>query len=156
MDNYFLERIKTAMSLTNSLAAGLSGPDLYRCLGDVASNSIGSQFWCVVGARESYTKGIEAGGWCGFSCSLTRDQTKQPDEISAALEASKHRALEAISKLQPDASAASLVYDLWEHESLHQGQLVRYFYANSIAFPNAFADRYALAQPAPATSATSR
>jgi hypothetical protein len=34
------------------------------------SKSLGYQFWCMLGAQESYTKKLEHGAWQGFSSSL--------------------------------------------------------------------------------------
>jgi hypothetical protein len=152
MDELVVQRVDAAMALTNGLADGLAAADLDRRLIGLPSNSIGSQFWCVVGARESYARGIETGGWRGFSCSLTRAQTKQPGAITAALAQSKTRVLDAIAAPADAPPVVELIYDLWEHESQHQGQLIRYFYANGLAFPDAFASRYALEQPAATAS----
>ncbi|MBX3046755.1 MAG: hypothetical protein KF698_07145 [Anaerolineales bacterium] len=137
-------RLDKATSLTNALAAQLSGEQLASHNGESPSNSIGSQFWCVVGARESYTRAFEAGAWQGFSCSLKEPEV--PASVQAALAASQaalQAALAAAS--QPyDEPRQHILFDLLEHEAQHQGQLIRYFYANQIAFPPAFAKRYAL------------
>lgn len=147
MEGSVLKRVDAALALTNGLAEGLTAADLDRRIDDVPSNSLGSQFWCVVGARESYHRGILAGSWQGFHCSLTRTQTKRPEDIGAALQRSKETIKDMIAARTFTEAGAQLLYDLWEHEILHQGQLIRYFYANGLAFPAAFAKRYALAQP---------
>jgi spore coat protein CotF len=43
-----------------------------------------------------------------------------------------------------DAARQAILLDLIEHEAQHHGQLIRYFYANGMTFPEAFAKRYAL------------
>ncbi|MCC5996636.1 MAG: hypothetical protein JJU18_09745 [Oceanicaulis sp.] len=149
MDKILLQRVEAALELTNSLGEGLAADDLGRRIDQVPSNSIGSQFWCVVGARESYRRGMLAGEWQGFSCSLAREQTRQPASMQAALAQTRDDILKTAAAMEWGGQAAQLLFDLWEHEVMHQGQLVRYFYANAIAFPAAFASRYALAQPAP-------
>ena len=53
----------------SELALGLPEAAFSKDLG-ARSNTIGSQFWCVIGARESYGAAIESGVWRGFSCSL--------------------------------------------------------------------------------------
>ncbi|MCL4257153.1 MAG: hypothetical protein KJZ53_01335 [Anaerolineales bacterium] len=137
-------RLDKATSLTNALAAQLSGEQLASHNGESPSNSIGAQFWCVVGARESYTRAFEAGAWQGFSCSLQEPEV--PASVQAALAASQaalQAALAAAS--QPyDEQRQHILFDLLEHEAQHQGQLIRYFYANQIPFPPDFAKRYAL------------
>ena len=34
------------------------------------SQTLGYQFWCMVGAQESYTKKLQHGSWQGFSVQL--------------------------------------------------------------------------------------
>lgn len=147
MEETLIARLDAVLLLTKKLSENVDESALYRCIDGVPSNSIGSQFWCLVGARESYARAIAAGGWQGFSCSLSREQTKEPSSIQSALDVTRGRILDAIANTKMLASRSHLVFDVWEHEVLHQGQLVRYFYANGIRFPEEFASRYALDQP---------
>ena len=139
-----LSRTARTLDLTNALAAGLSAEALESRNGKARSNTIGGQFWCVVGARESYARALEAGEWRGFSCSL--GDTGSPDAVQAALASSRDAVLNTLRALgQPlDDARETILLDLIEHEAQHHGQLIRYFYANEIPFPPAFAARYAL------------
>ena len=141
------DRLREALDLTDALAAGLSAEALGLHNGKAPSNAIGGQLWCLVGARESYARAFEVGAWQGFACSL--HDTRSPSAVQGALAASRGR-LEALltlaaSPLDPAREAA--LFSLLEHEAQHHGQLIRYFYANDLAFPPAFAARYALKQP---------
>lgn len=137
-------RLTQVTNLTNSLAAQLSSEQLKSHNGEAPSNSIGAQFWCVVGARESYSRAFEAGEWQGFSCSLTEPEV--PASVQAALAASQAGLQAALAAAaQPwDEARQRILFDLLEHEAQHQGQFIRYFYANRIPFPPDFAKRYAL------------
>jgi hypothetical protein len=137
-------RILAALDLTNSLADGLSSEALQSHNGTARSNTIGSQFWCIVGARESYARAWDAGAWQGFSCSL-RD-AGSPVAVQAALVASTEQIAGRIRTPQQPLSDArdAILIDLLEHEAQHHGQLIRYFYANGLPFPPHFAHRYAL------------
>ncbi|MGR9463067.1 hypothetical protein [Rhizobium leguminosarum] len=147
MDKILLGRLRDALLLTKELSESVDEHQLHRCINGVASNSIGSQFWCIVGARESYARGIVAGTWQGFACSLSREQTRQASSVRSALDVTQHKVLDAIERTEMSEGRWQLVLDLWEHEIQHQGQLIRYFYANGILFPEPFASRYALSQP---------
>jgi hypothetical protein len=139
------ERLRRALDLTDALAADLSPVALTAHNGTARSNTVGAQFWCIVGARESYTKAFDAGAWQGFACSLT--EPASPTAVRAAL-GSSHDAL--VARLDDAATASidevrtAVLADLLEHEVQHHGQLIRYFYANDLAFPPEFAARYAL------------
>ncbi|MCC7478052.1 DinB family protein [bacterium] len=123
-----------------------------------ASNSIGGQFWCVIGARESYARAIAAGSWQGFDCSLSGDAAQSRDAVRAALRSSAEAALAAAAALATDAAAGAaqpdaagpggaregLLLDLLEHEAQHQGQLIRYVYALGYSFPETWKQRWAL------------
>ncbi len=137
-------RLSKALELTNSLAAQLSSENLQAHNGASPSNTIGAQFWCVVGARESYARAFEAGAWQGFSCSLK--DVAAPEAVRGALAASKDTVLTAASAAEQPWSEARqhILFDLLEHEAQHQGQLIRYFYANGLDFGPDLAKRFAL------------
>ena len=136
-------RLARTLGLTNGLADGLSAEDLSRHNGKAPSNSIGAQFWCLVGARESYGRAFEAGAWKGFSCSLK--DVKAPEAVRGALARSQADVLAKVAAVDEiDAARQAILLDLIEHEAQHHGQLIRYFYANGLAFPEAFAKRYSL------------
>lgn len=136
------DRLAKAMSLTDGLAAGLSAEALSLHNGTARSNTIGAQFWCVCGARESYARAFEAGAWRGFSCSLK--DAGAPEAVNAALSAARAQVAAAVDAGPMDEVREAILFDLIEHEAQHQGQLIRYFYANDLAFPAAFATRFAL------------
>lgn len=136
------ERLEKAFALTDALAAACDAGALAAHNGKARSNTIGAQFWCVCGARESYARAYAAGAWKGFSCSLK--DAGAPDAVNAALAASRAKVSENIAAAAADAVREAILFDLLEHEAQHQGQLIRYFYANDLPFPPEFAKRYAL------------
>jgi hypothetical protein len=138
------DRLARAVELTDLLAADLDDGALVLHNGAAPSNTVGLQFWCVVGARESYGRAIERGEWAGFECSLRDPGVAESVRDALASAGSRVRALCASLERPLDPARESLVFDLLEHEVQHHGQLVRYFYANGLAFPERFADRYAL------------
>ncbi len=145
-----LERVARTLSLTSQLADGLSAEALMLHNGSVASNTIGAQFWCIVGARESYARAFDVGFWQGFACSL--QSTEVPDAVRIALATSMAKISSCLehAALHVDTAREHILVDLHEHETQHHGQLIRYFYANGLTFPQAFAKRYGLEQPSAA------
>ena len=126
---------------TNELASGLPNDAFTSKLSD-RSNTIGAQFWCVVGARESYQTGIENDGWSGFSCSLTT--TSDRDVVVNALDESA-RSLEALTNVDAwSEGQQELLLGLIEHEAQHQGQLIRFVYGLGYDFPQSWKDSWAL------------
>lgn len=57
MRDTVVDHIKTLADAHGELAESLPGDAFIQEM-SVRSNPIGGQFWCVVGARESYTKAI--------------------------------------------------------------------------------------------------
>lgn len=135
-------RLSTVLGLTDSLAAGLPPETLHAHNGDARSNTIGEQFWCIAGARESYSRAYDAGEWKGFTCSL--DEPHSPDVLQAVLSDSRTEIVAKLYETALDAARETILADLLEHEVQHHGQLIRYFYANGLPFPPAFATRYSL------------
>jgi len=143
-DNFITARLAQALALTDSLVDALDDAALEKHCGDARSNNIGSQFWCLVGARESYARAIKTGKWSGFSCSLEGAETKRAAAMREAMQKAGQDLFESIQGVEPDTDRLNLLFDLLEHEAQHHGQLIRYFYANDIEFPTEFADRYSL------------
>jgi hypothetical protein len=137
------ERLERSFAMYADLLASIGDGALTSRLGGLRSNTIGAQLWCVVGARESYGRAIEAGQWAGFSCSL--DDTADPVKVEAALASSADRVRHALDGVHAaDNAPWGLVLDLLEHEAAHHGQLIRYLYGLDLPIPESWKRKYAL------------
>ena len=139
VDQQLKAKLDRAFVLTHDLVAHLDEESLGLDLPNLPSNRISGQLSCIVGARESYCKAIEMGGWKGFSCSLTAPRVKQ--SVLAALEAT-HRRLGGIDFANMTEAQSELAFGLLEHEIQHHGQLIRYIYGNGLTFPPSWNKRY--------------
>ena len=139
MNDILKTRLDRAFTLTRDLVAHLDEGALGLDLPNLPSNRIAGQLWCIVGARESYLRAIEAGGWQGFSCSLSAPRVK--GSVLAALAATQAR-LASLSFADLGDGQLDLALDLLEHEVQHHGQLIRYVYANRLTFPASWNKRY--------------
>lgn len=92
--------------------------------------------WCVVGARESYTRALTAGQWEGFSCSMT-SYTKGDFQSALSRAAGAARdAIEGIDEWTNDHDA--LLATLAEHEVMHEGQIIRHIYGTGGTLPSSW------------------
>jgi hypothetical protein len=125
--------------LTQDLVVHLDGQALGLDLPNLPSNRIASQLWCIVGARESYLRAMQAGDWQGFSCSL-----KEPHLKQAVLDIlnTTHGQLNELAFEQLRERQIELAFALLEHEVQHHGQLIRFIYANGLTFPASWNKRY--------------
>lgn len=135
-----VKRSNRTFLLTRDLATVLPEHALQFKLGDLPSNTIGEQFWCMVGARESYLKAMRNAGWAGFSCSLT--DTASKEMVMSCLDDSSARCLAFLAGGSLSEVQLGFILDLLEHEVQHHGQLIRYMYANRLAFPQSWTERY--------------
>ena len=143
LDDAVRERFERSFAMYRDLVDAIGGDGLTRRLGELRSTTIGAQLWCVVGARESYSRAIAAGAWAGFSCSL--DDTADPAKVQGALEASQGVVRAALDGLDAaDSTRWGLALDLLEHEAAHHGQLIRYLYGLKLPIPETWKRRYAL------------
>jgi hypothetical protein len=139
VNQHLKAKLDRSFKLTHDLVVHLDETSLNLDLPGLPSNRIAGQLWCIVGARESYTKAIESGGWKGFSCSLSTPRVKQ--SVLAALEATVHQ-LSEIDFTDLTDVQLELAFDLLEHEIQHHGQLIRFVYANGLTFPASWKERY--------------
>lgn len=139
------KNFKRSFDLYRELVESLDESQLSTTLPNLPSNTIGEQIWCVVGARESYSRAIQADGWVGFSCSLTSDQVGVTAEVMAALRRSEEVVLTALAGIDDFSDTQNeLVIDLLEHEAAHHGQLIRYLYGIKLEIPQGWKSKYAL------------
>ena len=116
-------RLTEAFDMADDLVRSLDETALHYRL-EEPSNTIWDQFWCVVGARESYARAMQAGEWAGFGCSLTPDDRGSKLPLTEALASSRVAAESAAT----DAPTSRFALDLLLHETQHQGQIIRYLY----------------------------
>ena len=137
------ERLEGSFEMYRDLLGEMGEGALTSRLRDLRSNTIGAQLWCVVGARESYSRAIKAGAWSGFACSL--DDTADAGKVRAALERSENDVREALDGMHAaDDAPWGLVVDLVQHEAAHHGQLIRYLYGLGLPIPETWKRKYAL------------
>jgi hypothetical protein len=143
LDDAVRERFERSFVMYRDLVDAVGADGLAQRLGDLRSNTIGAQLWCVVGARESYSRAIEAGAWSGFTCSL--DDTLDPARVQVVLAASEDAVRAALAGIDgSDLTRWGFALDLLEHEAAHHGQLIRYLYGLDLPIPETWKRRYAL------------
>lgn len=114
-------------------------------LADLPSDTIGHQLWCVLGARESYPRAAAAGEWQGFTSPVTAEQTTDASALRAAFEQTARDVDAWVAGVDAgDEAALSYALSLLEHETQHQGQLIRYLYGLRIDRPRTWQQQYAL------------
>jgi len=137
------EGFEQSVLLYRDLVDSLDEESLDRKLPGLPSNTMGSQLWCVVGARESYTNAIQANEWSGFNCSL--NSTTNKTSVTDALQSSGDGVLAVLSHLDSFTDVHHrLMIDLLEHEAAHHGQLIRYLYGLRLTIPDRWKTKYAL------------
>jgi hypothetical protein len=125
-------RLEAQFALYEDLATTLSAETLASHLGELRSNSIGEQLWCVVGGRESWARAIPGGEWQGFACSL--NEAHDPSKVTAALSASADQVRAVLDDSLAGASEDQAL-GLLEHEAGHGGQLLRYVLGLELEVP---------------------
>jgi hypothetical protein len=137
--------LQRSVSLYDALIVLLPESALSERLPGVRSNTIGQQFWCVIGARESYGRAIAAGEWKGFSCSVTKEQCLIKIDLTTSLASSGARLVEVVSAETAFTNDQNqLILNVLEHEAAHHGQLIRFLYALNLPIPGTWKSRYAL------------
>lgn len=133
MKDAIIKNLAARFAAYNDIIVGCSDEQL-QLKSDVLKNkSLAEHLWCIVGARESYASAIGADEWKGFSCSL--EQFTQA-EFSDKLKTSAEVALSGISSVDKwTESRNALLLALYEHEVMHEGQLIRHMYGLELDIP---------------------
>ncbi|WP_325895410.1 hypothetical protein [Grimontia sp. NTOU-MAR1] len=124
------ERFQSLNEIVDTL-----NPELFTTHLNVPKNkSVGEHMWCIVGARESYTKSLLKGEWAGFECSLASTECR--GDVIEKLKSSEvafDEVVNTISHWTPERDEL-LVY-LLEHEATHEAQLIRHIFALEQTLP---------------------
>jgi len=143
LSNIIEESFERSFRLYSDLIDSLDEVTLNSKLPQLPSNTPGLQLWCVVGARESFSRAIKANQWSGFSCSLETASIIAP--VSEALRRSADSVSEVLTSIDSYTDAQNrLIIDLLEHEAAHHGQLIRYLYGLKMAIPDSWKAKYGL------------
>jgi len=115
------------------------------------SQPIGYQFWCMVGAHESYLRNLEAGSWQGFASSLDGFDKVTPQIIKEQMQAADASMAKLLNMIDLDESLENgqkgyeIVFQMIKHEMHHHGQLINLLYCHHLPIPKSWADEWALA-----------
>ena len=110
----------------------------------IPSNTLGGQYWCLIGARESYTNAVKENGWAGFGCSMTSEDSSNQQKVIQTLNQTTQKFAETVSGIEWTNEREGLLIDLLEHETQHQGQFIRYVYGLKYEFPMSWTKRWSL------------
>lgn len=136
-------RFERSFSLYTDLINAIDEATLSSKLPNLPSNTLGLQLWCVVGARESFSRAIKANQWSGFSCSLETASIKAP--VTEALRLSADSVSDVLKTIESYTDVQNqLIIDLLEHEAAHHGQLIRYLYGLKLSIPDSWKSKYGL------------
>ena len=137
---------------TYDLLDVLRQADLAKTLPFPASQSIGYQFWCMLGSQESWVAFLQNGALEHWSCSLSGVPPAELtlDVFRQRFQAADEHYLSALavtSLLEPYANSLTplVVHQmLVEHEAHHHGQLINFTYALDLPIPASWAEQWAL------------
>ncbi len=137
--------------MTYDLLEVLEVSDLGLKLEFERSQSIGYQYWCMLGAQESWISLIGSGEWQGFSCSVNSlegsnviDDFKGQMQLADELLLRTLKAVDVTQEFNDEATPLSNYMILVEHESHHQGQLINFIYAHDLPIPKSWEVKWAL------------
>jgi hypothetical protein len=147
-----LEQWRSIRGMTYDYLAVLQPSDLALRLPFPESQALVDQFWCMLGAQESYLRELRAGTWQGFSCSLDDGEDYSREAIERQMRAADQEMVALLSEIDLHASLANdkrgyhVVQRLVEHEMHHQGQLINFMFYGHLPIPDSWHAKWALAR----------
>ncbi len=136
MRKTIVENLTARFQSWDDLVDQIDEPALSETVSVPKHKSLTVHLWCLVGARESYAKALADGEWSGFECSMDRYER---DDFAQKLQASAAAVLAAISGVEDWTDERdTLLSALYEHEIMHEGQVIRHLYALEKAAPESW------------------
>ena len=146
----FLSEWQKIRQLTYDYLAMLTPEHLSLRLPFPESQPLGYQFWCMVGAHESYLNQLRQGEWVEFACSLDGLDAVTPAVIQQQMEQADAAmvdvlaALDLGAKLKIGQFAYEVVMQMVKHEMHHHGQLINLMYCHHLPIPASWQQAWAL------------
>lgn len=147
-----LEQWRDIREMTYDYLAVLQPSDLALRLPFPESQALVDQFWCMLGAQESYLRELRSGTWQGFSCSLDGGEDYSREAIERQMRAADQEMAALLGEIDLHASLASgkrgyqVGQRLVEHEMHHQGQLINFLFYGHLPIPGSWHAKWALAR----------
>ncbi|CAG9295356.1 DinB family protein [Celerinatantimonas diazotrophica] len=133
MREIIIRNMKDRFNVLNELAKSLTQEQFCSKLDVPKSKSVEEHLWCIIGARESYFRALLAGQWQGFHCSLADDSDQSNYE--RALQETQARFDRVLCDVHWSESTEKLLASLYEHEVMHEGQMIRLVYGLGLEMP---------------------
>ncbi|MEZ4737049.1 MAG: hypothetical protein R3E79_58975 [Caldilineaceae bacterium] len=136
--------------LTYDYLDGLESRHLELRLPFATSQTLGYQFWCMVGAHESYLKALEYGSWQGFASSLDQLAEVTPATIKQQMQQADAKLAQLLQTLEINASLSSgqpgysVVFQMIKHEMHHHGQFINFLFCHQLPIPPSWQEEWAL------------
>jgi len=114
------------------------------------SQPIEYQFWCMIGAHESYLRELEHGAWQGFASSLDQFTPVTPTVIKQQMQQADARMAHLLEKKdlhapqQNGEAAHAVVFRMIKHEMHHHGQLINLMFCHHLPIPVSWQQAWAL------------
>lgn len=133
MREIVVRNIKERFEVLNQLAKSLTEVQFSLKLDAPKYKTVEDHLWCVVGARESYFKALLAGEWQGFNCSLANESVKS--DYERVLQETQDRFDRVLSGVHWSEGTEKILASLYEHEVMHEGQIIRLIYGLGLEMP---------------------
>ena len=152
LSRVYLEQWKGIRALTYDYLAVLRPTDLALKLPYPESQDLLYQFWCMLGAQQSYLQELLAGAWQGFSCSLDALNDYTIEAIEREMRKGDQTMAEVLDETDLAASLGNgkrgyeVVQRMVEHEMHHQGQLINFMFYGHLPIPDSWHEKWALAR----------
>jgi hypothetical protein len=150
LSSIFLEQWKGMREMTYHYLAVLQPSDLGQRLPFPESQALVDQFWCMLGAQESYLRELQAGSWQGFSCSLDVTEDYTLEAIARQMRACDQAMAALLGEIDLNAPLANgkrgyqVAQRLVEHEVMHQGQMIYHMYYGHLPIPESWHEKWDL------------
>jgi hypothetical protein len=114
------------------------------------SQTLGYQFWCMLGAQESYIKKLQHGKWQGFSSSLDQFDEITSSIVTQQMKLADNALVQLLSTVNSDYQLQNgqygheVAFQIIKHESHHHGQLINFMFCFHFPIPQSWHDEWNL------------
>lgn len=144
MRETLIKHLEVLFNNYQELLDGLDEENLKAELVVPKNKTLGEHLWCVIGARESYAESLQAGEWAGFNSSLKREDIYSLEKVTESILSSSESALNTIKNITDwTDDRDELLINLLEHETMHEGQIIRLMYGLDKTLPQSWVERWA-------------
>jgi len=135
MNNLLAKKIEEIMKQYDDFMDFIIPETLYNQMIKESSNTIAQHLRCIIAGRVSMIECFSENKPFAWKVSVSFDELYDYPKLKRHLNESHQKLLDVLMKCELTLDQQEILFDMINHEYMHQGQLIRYLIYHDLGYP---------------------